>query len=103
MTLILKLDLDIVKVSHRSKNEVSMSSFESHNPHRHTRTDRHAQTDTHTHRQYENITFPHTRAVKMKFQYKPIAHFVLMVDTMVMMGRASCKWHLVPRVLHTGF
>ena len=28
----------------------------------HTQTDRH--TDGHTHRQYENITFPHTRAVK---------------------------------------
>ena len=55
MTLILKLDLDMVKLYHHTKNEVSMS--------RHSKvtvqTDRH----THTYRQYENITFPHTRAV----------------------------------------
>ena len=57
MTLVLKLDLDIVKMYHHTKNEISMS--------RHSkviaRTDR--QTHRHTDRQYENITFPHTGAV----------------------------------------
>ena len=57
MTLILKLDLDMVKMYHYTKNEASMS--------RHSkviaRTD--TQTDTHTYRQHENITFPHLRAV----------------------------------------
>ena len=58
MTLVLKLDLDMVKMYQYTKNEVSMS--------RHSKviaqTDR--QTDTHTDRQYENITFPHSRPVK---------------------------------------
>ena len=57
MTLVLKLDLDMVKMSHYTKNEVSMSG--------HSKviacTD--TQTDRQTHRQYENITFSHTRAV----------------------------------------
>ena len=56
MTLALELDLDTVSMSHHTKNEVSVS--------RHSKakacTDRH--TDIETHRQYENITFPHTRA-----------------------------------------
>ena len=60
MTLVLELYLDIVKMSHHTKNEVSMS--------RHSNviacTDR--QTDRHTHTQYGNITFPRTREV-MKF------------------------------------
>ena len=42
MTLVLKLDLDIVKMYHHTKNEVSMS----------TQTDR----QTHTRIHYENIT-----------------------------------------------
>ena len=41
MTLILKLDLDMVKMYHHTKNEVSMSS--------HSKVI--AQTDRHTHRQ----------------------------------------------------
>ena len=53
MTLILKFDLDMVKMYYHTKNEVSMS--------RHSKVI--AQTDTQTHRQYENITFPHMRAV----------------------------------------
>ena len=51
MTLILKLDLDMVKMSHHTKNEVSMS--------RHSKGI--AQTDTD--RQYENITIPRMWAV----------------------------------------
>ena len=58
MILILKLDLDIVKMYHHTKNEDSKS--------RHStviaQTDRH----THTERQYENITFPHMWAVKIE-------------------------------------
>ena len=46
MTLVLKLDLDMVKMYHHTKNEVSMS--------RHSkviaRTDRQTDTHTHTHR-----------------------------------------------------
>ena len=56
INLVLKLDLDMVKMYHHAKNEVSMS--------RHSkvtaRTDR--QTDK-TQRHYENFTFPHTQAV----------------------------------------
>ena len=59
MTLIPKLDLDMVKILYHTKNEVSVS--------KHSKvigqTDR--QTHTHTHTQYENITFPHTRVVTM--------------------------------------
>ena len=65
MTLVLKLDLDMVKMYHYTKNEVSML--------RHSRviactdkqTDR--QIDTQTDRQYENITFPHRRVVNINF------------------------------------
>ena len=56
MTVVLKLHLDMAKMSHHTKNEVSMS--------RHSKdivcTDR----QKHTHAQYENITLPHTWAVK---------------------------------------
>ena len=55
MTLVLKLDLDMVKILYHTKNEVSMSEHSKVI----ARTDRH--TDRHT--QHENITFPHTRAV----------------------------------------
>ena len=60
MTLVLKLNLDMVKKFHHTKNEVSMS--------RHSKViaqmDRQADRHTHAaHRQYGNITFPHTRAV----------------------------------------
>ena len=53
MTLILKPFLDMVKISHHTKNEVSVS--------RHSKDI--TQTDRQTHRQYENITFQQTRAV----------------------------------------
>ena len=60
MTLILKLDLDGVKMYHHTKNEVSMS--------RHLEVNRHIDRHTHTHRKYENITFPHTRAVMLYYR-----------------------------------
>ena len=53
VTLVLKLDLDMVKMYHHTKHEVSMS--------RHSKV--FACTDTQTDRKYENITVPHTRAV----------------------------------------
>ena len=58
MTLVLKLDLDMVKILYHTKNEVSMS--------KHSKVL--AQADRHEdrHRQYENITFPHMRAVKIQ-------------------------------------
>ena len=56
MTLVLKLDLDMVKY-HHTKNEVSML--------RHSKVIACTDTQTDTHTQYENITFPHTRVVKI--------------------------------------
>ena len=53
MTLILKYNLDMVKMYHHTENEVSMS--------RHSEFI--AQTHRQTQRQYENITFPHTQVV----------------------------------------
>ena len=50
MTLILKLDLDIVKMYHHTKNEVSMSTGSKVI----ARTEQH--THRHTRRHYENIT-----------------------------------------------
>ena len=55
MTMILKLDLDMVEMSCRTKNDVSML--------RHLKVK--AQTDRQTYIQYENITFPHTRTAIM--------------------------------------
>ena len=61
----------MVKMSYHTKNEVSMSRHskviactDTHR-HRHTHTHTDADTHTDTHREYENITFPHTRAVKI--------------------------------------
>ena len=48
-TLILKLDLDMVKMFHHTKNEVSRS--------------RHSKVDTLTDKQSENIVLPHTQPV----------------------------------------
>ena len=59
MTLILKLDLDMVKMYHHTKNEVSMSR------HSNVMAQIDTQTDRYTHRQYENMNFPHTWAVIM--------------------------------------
>ena len=64
MTLILKLDLDMVKIYHHTKNEVSMSRHSKVIAQTDTQTDTLTDRQTHTHRQYENIAFPHTRAVK---------------------------------------
>ena len=58
MTLVLKLDLDMVKIICHTKNEVSMS--------KHSKVIADRQTGRQTHIQtYENITFPHTQVVKM--------------------------------------
>ena len=61
MALTLKLDLDIVKMYHHTKNEVSMS--------RHSKviacTDRQTHRQTQIRRQYESIIFPHMRVVKI--------------------------------------
>ena len=54
MTLILKLDLDIVNKYHHTKNEVSMSTGSKVIAQTDRQTDK--QTDTHTHTHYKNIT-----------------------------------------------
>ena len=64
MTLIPKLDLDMVKMYHHTQNEVSMSRHSKVIAQKDTHTDRH------THRQHENITFPHTWAVTTQFRFK---------------------------------
>ena len=57
MTLILKFDLDMVKMYHHTKNEVSMSTGSKviaqtdAQTDTHTDTDRQTDTDTHTHTQ----------------------------------------------------
>ena len=64
MTLVLKLDLDMVRMYLHTKNEVSMSSGSKFIVCTDGHTDRH--TDRQTHRQTdmtENITYPHTRVV----------------------------------------
>ena len=61
MNLILKLDLDMVKMYLHTKNEVSMSrGSKQTETQTDTQTDR--QTDRHTYTT-ENITYPHTRIV----------------------------------------
>ena len=49
MTLILKLELDIVKMCDHTKNEVSMSMHSKVIAQTDTQTDTHRQTDRHTH------------------------------------------------------
>ena len=68
MTLILKLDLDIIKRYVCTKNEASTfnSSKVIAGTDRYTDRQIHIQTDRHTDRQTdssENITYPHTRMV----------------------------------------
>ena len=72
MTLIINLDLDMVRMYLHTKNEVSMLSSSKvivcTDRQTDTQTDRHThtQTDRQTHRQTdttENITYPHTRVV----------------------------------------
>ena len=60
MTLILKLDLDMVKMYHHIKNEVSMSTGSKVI----AQTDTHRQTDTHTDTT-KTLPLPHTREVTM--------------------------------------
>ena len=61
MTLILKLDLDIVKMYNHTKNEVSMSTAsKSYSPNRHTDT----QTDRHTNTM-KTLPLPHSREVNI--------------------------------------
>ena len=66
MILVLILELDLVKMSHHTKNEVYKS--------------KHAnvvvRTDTQTDRQYENITFPHIQAVTMEYLQWPLQKIV---------------------------
>ena len=83
MTLILKLDLDMVKMYRHTKNEVSMlrgSKVYSLNRQKHRQTHRqtdrqtHTQTDTQTDRHTdmtENITYPHTRVVITRWHKMP--------------------------------
>ena len=52
MTLILKLDLDMVKMYHHTKNEVSMSTASKLT----AQTDRQTDSHIHTHSPDENIT-----------------------------------------------
>ena len=74
MTLVLKSDLDMVKMYHHTKNEVSMS--------RHSKVI--ARTDRQTHRP------PHTRAVRIPFmiciadQTEHIIHSVLLACTILL-------------------
>ena len=60
MTLILKFDLDIVKMYHHTKNEVSMSTASKGI----VQTDRqtHTQTETHTDTM-KTVPLPHTQEV----------------------------------------
>ena len=67
MTLALKPEIDIVKLSHHTKNEVSMSRHpKSYSPNR--------QTHTHADRQYENITFPPMWVVRISLKLKVWDH-----------------------------
>ena len=64
MTLILKLDLDMVKMYHHTTNKVSMSTASKVIAR--TDTDRHTDTHTHTHTHThtpKKIPLPHPREV----------------------------------------
>ena len=78
MTLILKLDLDIVKMYHHTKNEVSMSTGSKVIARTDRQTDRHTHTHTHT---TKTLPLPHTREVIKKHilqgpNKKPVASFI---------------------------
>ena len=76
MTLILKLDLDMVKMYLHTKKEVSMSrgskviAFTDRNTDRHT--DRH--TERQTHRHAKNITYLHTWVAMMSHNQLTLEH-----------------------------
>ena len=59
MTLILKVDLDMVKMYHYAKNQVSTSVHSKVIAH----MDRHTQTHRQTDKKYKNIAFLHTQVV----------------------------------------
>ena len=61
MALVLKLDLDMFKIYHHTQNEVFMSQHSKVIAQTDTQADMHRW----THRQYENITFPHMPEVKI--------------------------------------
>ena len=71
MTLVLKLDPEMVKMFHHTKYDICMSKHSNvitpmdRQTDTHTYTHAHTHTRTHTDRQYENITLPPTRAVKI--------------------------------------
>ena len=68
MTLVLKLDLDLVKMYLHTKNVVASYSGSKVMAWTYKHTDR--QTHTHTHTDpSESITYPHTRMVKFQFHY----------------------------------
>ena len=62
VNLMLKLDLDMVKMYHHTKNGSTCTTncFKSYSLNTHTL---YTHTDGQTHRHYENITYPHTREV----------------------------------------
>ena len=77
MTLILKLDLDMVKMYLHTKNEVSMSRGSKIIAQTDRNMDRQTETDRQIDRQIdmtENITYPHTQVVIREiFEKKIIA------------------------------
>ena len=60
MTLIHKLDLDMVEMYLHAKNEFSVKGFKSYSLNRQTDRQTNRQTDM-----TENITYPHTQVVKI--------------------------------------
>ena len=106
VTLVLKLDLDIVMIYHDTKNEVYMS--------RNSKVIARTDTQKDTHRQYENITFLHTWAAIttcMMVTNKPSRGYTLAgnvsgpvtddcsirsscstEDCVTLNARARCKW-----------
>ena len=75
MTLILKSDLAMVKISHHIKNEASIS--------RHYMPNGPTQTDTQADRQrkYENFTFRHTQAVTSPSWFESICILITRLKT----------------------
>ena len=70
MTLILKLNLDMVKMYHHTKNEVSMSTGSKVI----VQTDTHTHTHTHTDRQTDRQTHTHTHTHTDMTKILPLPH-----------------------------
>ena len=72
MSLILKHDLDIIKMYHHTKNEVSMltGSKGTARTDTHTHTETHTHTHTHTHTLTKTLPLPHTREVITSTAYE---------------------------------